>query len=137
MKHRKHREDGGTSPFVDPEFAESLEAGREDSRRRKGDHKTRQLCRQAQRALNLALAGECGDDVLTGLFVAEVTPAPGCGHLLAHVIVPAGLSVSDVLARLHRAAPRLREEVAMAVTRKRAPELSFLPVAPEGGGDHE
>jgi ribosome-binding factor A len=136
MKHRRTRRDG-VSPFVDPEFADSLEAGWDDSRRSKEDHKAQQLCRQAQRALNLALSGECGDEVLSDLFVAAVTPASGCGHLLVHVIVPAGRSISDVLARLHRAAPLLREEVAEAITRKRAPELSFLPVAPGEGCDVE
>jgi ribosome-binding factor A len=135
MKHRKNRRDGGSPPFVDPEFADSLEAGRDGSRRSKEDHHAEQLCRQAQRALNLALSGGCGDETLSDLFVAAVRPAPGCGHLLVHVIVPAGRSVSDVLARLHRAAPLLREEVAGAITRKRAPELSFLPVALDGGGD--
>ncbi len=137
MKYRRNRKDGEVPSFVDPEFADSLEDSRGDSgpRRRHGDHKARQLCRQVQRALNLALAGECGDEVLADLFVEDVTPAPNCGHLLVHVIVPAGRSVQDVMSRLQRVAPRLREEVAMAITRKRAPELSFLPIAAGGGGN--
>jgi ribosome-binding factor A len=120
--------------YVDPEFAESLSGG-DDSlgSGRHGDHKARQLCRQVERTLNLALAGDCGDEVLADLFVADVAPAPDCAHLLVHVIVPAGVSIMDALERLHRAAPRLREQVADAITRKRAPELSFLPVAGPGG----
>ncbi len=137
MKHRKRGRDGEPPSFVDPEFMGALEAegGPSGTGRRHGEHKARQLCRQVERALNLALAGASGDEALDGLFVAEVTPAPDSGHLLVRVIVPAGRPVADVLAALHRAAPGLRAEVAMAITRKRAPELSFYPGA--CGGDHE
>lgn len=135
MKYRKNRRDGGAvPPFVDPAFAEAL-AGREStgwSRRAKQDQKARQLCRQVQRAISLALAGECGDDVLRELYVADVTPAPDAGHLMVHVAVPEGARVVEVLERLERVGPRLRAIVAQAITRKRAPELAFVPVAAGG-----
>jgi ribosome-binding factor A len=102
---------------------------------RHGEHKSRQLCRQVQRALNLALADRYGDDGLDELFVDEVTPAPDCGHLLVHVVVPANRSIRDALSGLRRNAVQLRSEVAMTITRKRAPELSFVPAVPVSGDD--
>ena len=36
---------------------------------------------------------------------------------------------------LRRDSPRLRSDVAMAITRKRAPEMMFVPAIPEGGID--
>lgn len=117
-------------PFVDPAFAEALAGDRRStglSRHAKQEQKARQLCRQVQRALNLALGGECGDDVLRELYVADVTPAGGAGHLLVHVTVPGHVGVAAVLERLERVGPRLRAIVAQAVTRKHAPELSFVP----------
>lgn len=88
-----------------------------------------------QRALNLALADRHTDDGLNELFVEDVSPAPDCGHLLVHVVIPVDRPIADALAALRQDAPRLRSEVASAITRKRAPELSFMPAFPEGGGD--
>jgi len=44
-------------------------------------------------------------------------------------------SLPDVLASLGRIAPRLRAEVARAISRKHAPELSFIPAVRAGGSD--
>src|SRR5947209_4145890 len=107
---------------------------------KRGDAPTRagrkalQLCRQAAEALNQAL-GDCRDEVLTGLVVVGVTPAPHAGRLL--VTVAAGPSAEPVAAevvleRLGRAAGRLRTEVATAVNRRRAPELAFRVAVREG-----
>ena len=52
-----------------------------------------------------------------------------CGHLLVHIVVPDGYSVVDAMSTLRRDVSRLRSEVAMAIARKRAPELSFVPVS--------
>ena len=95
----------------------------------------RRANRQVQRALNLALADRYEDDGLNELFVDDVTPAPDCGHLLVHVVVPADRSVADALGSLRRDAARLRSEVASSISRRRAPELSFIPSTLEGGGD--
>jgi ribosome-binding factor A len=67
--------------------------------------------------------------------VDAVTPAPDCGHLLVHIVVPPDCSIAEALGSLRRHAPRLRSHVAMAITRKRAPELSFVPAMPEPGGE--
>jgi ribosome-binding factor A len=72
---------------------------------------------------------------MDGLFVEEVLPAPDCGRLLVHVAIPSGLSVVDAMAALGRAAPGLRSEVASAISRKRAPELCFIPAYQNGGCD--
>jgi ribosome-binding factor A len=136
LKHRNRRSKESAA-FVDPEFARAL-GGRTSDRPSSGrqvERKARQFCRQVQRALNLALADRHADDGLNDLFIEDVTPAPDCGHLLVHVLIPADRSVNDALGALRRDAPRLRSEVAMAITRKRAPELSFVPAFPDGGED--
>jgi len=122
---------------MDSDFAEALCEGESDGRSsdRQAQRKARQFCRQVQRALNLALADHNAGDGVAGLFVEEVTPAPDCGRLLAYVMVPAGCSVADAIGALRRDAPRIRSEVAMAITRKRTPELLFVPAVPDGGND--
>jgi ribosome-binding factor A len=123
--------------FADPTFAEALGMGSvaSISSGRQGERKARQFCRQVQRALNLALADQHADDGLNDLFVEDVSPAPDCGHLLVHVVIPRNQPVAEALGGLRKAAPRLRSEVAMATARKRAPELSFVPAYPAGGDD--
>jgi hypothetical protein len=87
-------------------------------------------------ALSLALAGECDDDVLRDLTVESVTPAPNASRLLVCVALPPARpgerapAPHAVLERLSMHNARLRRCVASAITRKRAPELTFLPVAP-------
>ena len=132
----KHNRRGFLS-IDEQEFAATLEGAERESRStgRHGEHKTRQLCRQVQRALNLALAERGSDPVLDQLFIEEVSPAPGCGHLLAHFVAPADRSLAAALAGLNREAPRLRAQVARAISRKQAPELSFVPAYSPGGED--
>jgi ribosome-binding factor A len=123
--------------FADPDFAEALYGTKSEnlSSGRQAHRKAQQFCRQVQRALNLALADSSTDESLDGLFVEDVSPAPDCGHLVVHVLVPAGRPVVEAISALRRDAPRLRSEVAMAITRKRAPELLFVPVVTDGGPD--
>ena len=122
---------------MDPEFAQALGGSTSDrlTSGRQAERKARQFCRQVQRALNLALADRHADDGLNDLFVEEVSPAPDCGHLLVHVVVPAERPVAEALSSLRQDTPRLRSEVAAAITRKRAPDLSFVPAVPTGGED--
>lgn len=105
------------------------------SSNRQAERKTRQFCRQVQRALNVAFAGIANNQESGGLFVEEVLPAPDCGHLLVRVLIPPHCTITGVLLELSRQTPRLRAEVAMAITRKRAPELCFVPADPDGGGN--
>lgn len=117
---------------IDGEFAAALEeegAMRRQARRRHSEYKTRQLCHQVQRALNLALAARSAGEDLHAVFVSGVSPAPDCGHLVVTVVMPDDCSTTDVLTELRARAPRLRAEVARSISRKRAPELSFVPGA--------
>jgi hypothetical protein len=66
---------------------------------------------------------------LDGVFVIEVSSAAGCGRLVAHVAVPGGHSISEALKELRERAPQLRAVVAGYISRKRAPELSFMVAA--------
>jgi len=122
---------------MDPDFAEALYEGesRSLSSDRQAQRKARQFCRQVQRALNLALADRNADDGINGLFIEDVSPAPDCGRLLVQVLIPDGRPVADAIGALRRDASRLRSEVAMAISRKRAPELSFVPAFLDGGED--
>ena len=133
MKWQKRRNRAAES--VDPEFAEALlgNSSERSSSDRKVLRKTQQFCRQVQRALNLALAS--GDSQSQGyeIFVEEVSPAPDCGHLLAHVVVSEGHLISEAMTWLRQNQPRLRTEVAMSIARKRAPELAFVPAVITGG----
>lgn len=133
----KHRRVRGGAPLDDPEFVRALEefGGGGVSSRRQWEHKARQLCRQVQRVLNLALAGRASSAVLDDVFVDAVTPAPDSRHLLVHVVVPTDRSLRELLAALREETPRLRAEVAGAIHRKRAPELSFVPAGRVGGDD--
>ena len=133
MKWQKRRNRPAES--VDPEFAEALlgNSPEKSSIDRKVLRKTQQFCRQVQRALNLALASS--DSQLQGceIFVEEVSPAPDCGHLLAHIVVSGSCPISEAMAWLRLNRPRLRTEVAMSISRKRAPELAFVPAFTAGG----
>jgi ribosome-binding factor A len=114
---------------VDPEFAVALlgNSPEKSSLDRKVQRKTQQFCRQVQRALNLALASS--DSQLHGyeIFIEEVSPAPDCGHLLAHIALSDSRPISEAMTWLRQSQPRLRAEVAMSSARKRAPELAFVP----------
>ena len=133
MKWKKRRNRAAES--VDPEFAEALlgNSPERSSTDRKVLRKTQQFCRQVQRALNLALAS--GYSQLQGceIFVDEVSPAPDCGHLLAHIVISGSCPISEAMEWLRLNRPRLRTEVAMSIARKRAPELAFVPVLMAGG----
>lgn len=135
----KQRNRGSRGPhFIDPDFIDALDENESTNRssRRQIERKTQQFCRQVQRALNFALAEGSVGEGIESLFAEEVSPAPDCGCLLIHVVIPLRLSVAEVMAALRRETPRLRSEVARAITRKRAPELCFVP-ARSDGGDHE
>jgi ribosome-binding factor A len=101
------------------------------------NRKALQLCAQVAEALNGAL-GECGDAVLRDLVVAAVVPAPNSAHLLVTLTPSPGTSSvaeEEVLRHLEGAAGKLRTEVAAAIHRKRAPELTFrLPNDASPGG---
>jgi ribosome-binding factor A len=83
--------------------------------------KGKQLCGQVKDAMLVALAG-CADEVLQGLGVVSVEPAPHTGRLRVLVAAEDRTAAESALAR---AAGFLRSEVAAAICRRHAPELLF------------
>lgn len=120
------REDDGVDPrtFFKP------------SRNRGQQHrKNGQLCQQVFETLCLVLAGEFEDARLHNLQVVSVEPAPDASQLLVTVSVEGELDaeiLAAVHARLARVEGRLRYEVAAAITRKRAPRLTFRVIGSPG-----
>src|SRR5262245_4555761 len=124
--HRPSRKDlealcSGVGPEdgVDPRYSFTPPEGRQVGR------KQLQLCRQVSRTLVEVLAG-CADGVLRELEVGGVTPVAGPGRLLVTLRPSASASVTDpvvILGHLARAHGMLRQEVARAVHRRKAPEL--------------
>lgn len=92
----------------------------------KNDRKTQQLCRQVYRALAYAIPGDMADPLLQELTLEEVFPAPDASRLLVRLGSPLpAVQVTRILEQLARVEGYLRAQVAAAITRKRAPELSF------------
>ena len=88
---------------------------------KQASRKGQQLCGQVKDALHTALAG-CADEVLQGLNVVSVEPAPHTGRLL---VLLATEDRPAALKSLLRAAGFLRSQVASAISRRFAPELVF------------
>ena len=131
MRHsKKSRRGRARGPSEDALFERALMGESSDGRKfdPRGDRKTLQLCRQVQRALAMAVAGECADEVLRDVYVEAVEPLGGAGQLLVRVIAPRGVAPVEVMARLGAATPRLRALVAAEICRKRVPMLSFVVV---------
>ena len=98
------------------------------------DRKTLQLCKQVQQTLEYVLTGESGDDTLRGLYVAAVDPAPDASRLLVTVTPQdrtAAFDAAAVLEKLAYAQPRLRSEVAGAISRRKVPDLTFTYASPD------
>ena len=98
--------------------------------RRPGQRKALQLCREAERTLSAVLSGECDDDVLRELTVLSVVPAPNAVRLLVTVALPpsANIPADEAMRRLLNVSGHLRSELAAAVSRRKAPELTFRVV---------
>src|SRR4051794_40016786 len=98
------------------------------------DRKTLQLCAAAERALEMFLSGAMDE-----LTVESVVPAPDSSHLMVTLrrADNAGPTDEELLERLSRLRGAMRSEVAAAVSRRKAPELSvrLLPAdaSPEAG----
>ncbi len=112
------------TPMIGPDDGLDPRRIHDHRTRRTDDRKALQLCEQVRHALTAALAG-LGDEVLQGVTVLGVEPAPHGGRLRATVTAPDRAAAA---ARLHAAAGRLRTEVAACVNRRTAPELVFAVV---------
>lgn len=90
------------------------------------DRKTLQLCSQVERVLALVVPAD--------IVVRGVSPAQGASRLMVTIDVPGARSIEDLqsaLGHLERLRGRLRCEIAAAISRKRAPELTFVLAQPE------
>ncbi len=98
------------------------------------DRRTLQMCGEVRRALDLVMTGECDDEILRGLYVQSVTPAPDAAHLLVTV---SPLDPRDptpphtILQHLQIFAGRFRTAIAETINRRRAPDLMFNIASPE------
>ncbi len=97
------------------------------SRQKHDRRKDWQLCRQVFETLNYVLSGDSHDDVLRGLLVCEVTPAPDATRVLVSVqsLDQGDVDPVAILRRLQSAMGRLRAEVARSISRRKVPELAF------------
>ena len=106
------------------------------NQKRSNDRKARQLCRQAYRALSLIFPHELPEPDLQKLIILGVVPGPDASRLCVQVGSPASLAVPErdrSLIALERVKGRLRHEIAGAITRRRAPDLSFEWIGQTGG----
>lgn len=102
-------------------------SGRASATERPG-RKAAQLCAQIARTLNDSFAG-MDDDLLRDLTVVSASPAPDDSNVLVTLRFIPGCEppeLAPVLDRLAKAASRLREDVASAITRKRVPNLIYV-----------
>lgn len=101
------------------------------TRQRRDTRKDWQLCRQVFETLNYVLSGGSHDEVLQGLLVSEVVPAPDATRLLVTVqSLDVGVDPTAILQSLQLAMGRLRAEVARSISRRQVPELAFQVVLP-------
>ncbi len=91
-------------------------------------HKNQQLCKKAQHALSLVLAGNVGDPVLQNLEVTEVRSDEHRQFLIVSVRhLDLGLAADEhkTLDKLQAIQGYLRSSIARSVKRKRVPALKF------------
>ncbi|MCX4247827.1 ribosome-binding factor A [Paraliomyxa miuraensis] len=115
------------APSLSSVFFSAAPHGRSRGPRGSANNKSRQLCRQVQRRLDLALC-ELDDPLLQGLWVQSVEQEPGGRALVVEVVTSDPAAVAPTLARLDAARGWLRSEVAAAIHRKRTPYLQFVVV---------
>lgn len=105
---------------------------------KKDDRKVKQLCRQVAETLDQVLSGEIGDDVLRGLRVSGVVPAPDASRLLVTLYAdcdPEEFDRDKIEQRLAARHGQLRCEIAASITRKKTPTLMFNVIGPDCIGD--
>ena len=126
MSKKPHRARDRAQPVIDANILFGDAPGRRD------DRKERQLCRQVHEAISEALSA-LDDEVLSDVWICGVEPAPDASRLAVLVRAPRDASPDLVKERLDRVSGYLRTEVAGAITRKRAPTLTYEVLPPEVG----
>jgi ribosome-binding factor A len=117
---------------LDPEDGSPARQRRREKRQHdRSSARQRRLCGQVARVLTMAFPA-AHDPQLRSLLVVEVVPAPDLRRLEVRLAAPPGQALAGLEVRLGLARRWLREEVAQAIHRKRAPDLRLVLVPFEG-----
>lgn len=123
MSRKKSRR--GASQATDAELMDRFFAGARGHESPRADHrKLKQLAREVYRVLSQAVA-ELADPRLESAFALDVRPAPDAGRFALQISAGSRATVSDVEAALEAARGHLRDELSLALARKRVPDLIF------------
>jgi ribosome-binding factor A len=121
----KNRRRRGAREATDAELIDRFFSGsRGRGVSRVADRRLKQLAREVYRVLAQATV-ELADPRLESASVIEVRPAPDAGRFAVQVSAGPRATVSEVEAALEAARGHLRDELAMALARKRVPDLVF------------
>lgn len=87
-----------------------------------------QLCAQVRDTLWYILGSTVGDEKLADLQVMSVEPMPDATRLLITLQAPSDMDLLDATKQLHHASKAIRAEIAIAINRRKTPELMFRVV---------
>lgn len=107
-------------------------------RNRHENRKTKQLCQQVARTLNLSL-NDCDDPLVQAMYLIGVQPAPDSSCLLIHVECDCDTEEFDhgaAMLALRNQTARLQFEISRAIHRKRVPNLMFS-ISSRSVDDHD
>ena len=135
MKKRSQKDNNAISLSCDTFYPDDGVDPRLYLRRgfKKKNKKIHRLCSQVMRTLNVSLSTEGRHDLLQGLSVDTVQPAPNASRLLVSVstIKPLHQEECEELRQLLKQMKGLfREELAIVLHRKHVPDLIFQLFAP-------
>jgi ribosome-binding factor A len=114
--------DIGPEDGIDPRLAARATG------RKAGNHKGRQLGKEARHVLSLIFAGELGDPVFQDLEIIDVTPTDDGQFLTVSLaLIDNGIDTSEalILEKCQAVSGYLRSAIASSVKRKRVPALKF------------
>lgn len=101
-------------------------------RNRKENRKTKQLCQQVARTLNLCI-NDCDDPIVQSMFLVGVVPAPDSSCLLVHVECDVeNFDHNEAMMAIRNQTSRLQFEISRSIHRKRVPNLTFSVSKTEG-----
>jgi ribosome-binding factor A len=104
-------------------------------RTQQGDRKTKQLCQQVARTINLCL-NDCDDPIVQSMFLVGVQPAPDSSCLLLHIECDVdNFDHGAAMLAIRSQVARLQFEISRAINRKRVPNLTFSVCITGGQGN--
>jgi ribosome-binding factor A len=92
-----------------------------------GKHrKAYQLSKQVHRVISGVIGGVCGDEEIQALTVWSVKPLGNTAHLVVTLSLAKGQEDPPaIMQKLEGVRGIVRREIALAITRRRVPEISF------------